>query len=307
MNTLLIRLQKATFPLLIPVILFFTFSCAYLIRSIIIVLLNPPEVQNVKSKPRRVVNRSTSKKPLNTYVAMVEGNLIRGQLAASKENPNEEENKVPTSLNQEAEPGSDDMRITGVVSGSPSFARTTIRDKKQRVSEEYAMYEEVGGYKIISIRQGYIVLQRAGIGLRVNVGQTIGEARKEFIEKNKSTGGSSQMASLESSKTYKKILSREDVRKFMSDPTKLYKHARFGPNLVPGGIDGYKLYQIGKKNPLYALGARSGDIIKRVNGMPMNKTEKMLEIYGSIKQAAKIVVDLERKGKIITYEFNVRN
>jgi general secretion pathway protein C len=55
------------------------------------------------------------------------------------------------------------------------------------------------------------------------------------------------------------------------------------------------------------LGARGGDIIKRVNGMPLNDTEKMLEIWGSVKSATKITIDLERSGKILTYEFLIRN
>ncbi|MEM7183779.1 MAG: hypothetical protein AAF518_22925, partial [Spirochaetota bacterium] len=276
MNTVLVRLQKNTFILLLPVILFFTYSCAYLVRSIIVVLLNPPRAKNVNVRPRRINKRNVNNKPLENYISMVEGNLIRGKLATSKNQENAEEEQAPTSIAQEAEPGSDSMRITGSLSGSRSFARTTIREKGQRESEEYAVYEEVGGYKIVSIQRNYIVLDRAGISLKVDVGETIGDARKRHLENNKSNSNATNGSALASSQTFKKIISREDVQRHFRNPQELYKHARFGPNLVPGGIDGYKLYQVGKKNPLYALGARSGDVIKRVNGMPLNKTEKML-------------------------------
>jgi len=77
--------------------------------------------------------------------------------------------------------------------------------------------------------------------------------------------------------------------------------------LVDGKIEGYKLYQVARSHIFYSLGARGGDIIKRVNGMPLNDTEKMLEIWSSVKTATKITVDLERSGKIITYEFLIRN
>jgi hypothetical protein len=36
-------------------------------------------------------------------------------------------------------------------------------------------------------------------------------------------------------------------------------------------------------------------------------TEKMLEIWAAIKNSPKVTVDLERKEKIITYEFLIRN
>jgi general secretion pathway protein C len=97
------------------------------------------------------------------------------------------------------------------------------------------------------------------------------------------------------------------VNRKLKDPNVIYKDARFGPHLVDGKIEGYKLYQVARSHIFYSLGARGGDIIKRVNGMPLNDTEKMLEIWGSVKSATKITIDLERSGKILTYEFLIRN
>lgn len=48
-----------------------------------------------------------------------------------------------------------------------------------------------------------------------------------------------------------------------------------------------KIYQVTAEHIFYQLGARSGDIIKRVNGMPLGETEKMLEIWSAIKVAQK--------------------
>ena len=39
-------------------------------------------------------------------------------------------------------------------------------------------------------------------------------------------------------------ISRTDFEKYMKNPADLYKDARFGPNLINGKIDGYKIYQV---------------------------------------------------------------
>ena len=98
-----------------------------------------------------------------------------------------------------------------------------------------------------------------------------------------------------------------DFERTLKNPADIYKDARFGPNLVDGKIDGYKIYQVPSTHIFYALGARNSDVIRRVNGMPLNETEKMMELWSNIKNSNKIIIDIDRKGKCLTYEFTVRN
>ena len=78
MNSILLRLQKNSFYLLIPVVLFFAYSFAYLIRSILVVIFNPTQkvaVQSVRQTGRQT--QSEIPKGVNIYEDMVEGNLHR--------------------------------------------------------------------------------------------------------------------------------------------------------------------------------------------------------------------------------------
>ncbi len=56
---------------------------------------------------------------------------------------------------------------------------------------------------------------------------------------------------------------------------------------------------------LYMLGARSGDIVKRVNGKVLNSTERLYEMWASIKNESSISIDIDRNGKITTFIFNI--
>ncbi|MCZ8157730.1 MAG: general secretion pathway protein GspC [Leptospira sp.] len=304
MNSILNRIQNNKFVTLIPPVVLFSFSLAYLSRLILLFFFSTETGGATSSQPRPKLAKQEVVLAVTTYEDIVTGNLIRGifhdpTVASAKGADGVDLDPELAADNGDA----DQMFITGTLSGHWSFARVTIREKAANDSEEFAIGEMVGGYKIQDIEPHYVVLKKGGLSLRVNIGETPAQAKERLRPK----GEEGLPAALASSQTVQKVLSREDLNRKLKDPNTIYKNARFGPHLVEGKIEGYKLYQVAKDHVFYALGARSGDIIRRVNGMPLNDTEKMLEIWSSVKQAPKIAVDLERQGKIITYEFIIRN
>jgi general secretion pathway protein C len=303
------RLQKNSFYILIPVVLICAYSVAYLVRSVLVAFLNPAQKMTVQmTRSVGMQAQSEIPKAVNIYEDMVEGNLIRGRKVVDLPvDPNAAAGATPV-LSEEI-PGADETILTGALSGHPSFARATFKEKDKEEADEFKLGEKIVGYKLKSIADHYAVIAKNGLNLKVEIGQTIKEAKAVYDEMMKSSNNkpiddSGPLVSAE-----KKMLpiSRTDFEKYLKNPADLYKDARFGPNLVNGKIDGYKVYQVAVSHIFYQLGARSGDIVKRVNGMPLNDTEKMLEIWASVKNSPKVTVDLERKEKIITYEFLIRN
>ncbi|GBF49070.1 type II secretory pathway protein C [Leptospira ryugenii] len=303
MNAFLNQIQNNKFLTLIPPVFLFSFSLAYLFRLLLLLIFSTETGINLSSLPKPKLAKQEVILAVNTYEDMVSGNLIRGVLFdPNQAQAGDAQSNVDPEIAQD-NGDADQLLVTGTISGHWSFARVTVREKSANDSEEFAIGEMVAGYKVQDIQPHYVVLKKGGLSLKVNIGETPAQA-KERLRPKTETGEASP---LPSSQTVQKVLSREDVNRKLKDPNTIYKNARFGPHLVDGKIEGYKLYQVAKDHVFYSLGARSGDIIRRVNGMPLNETEKMLEIWGSVKQASKITVDLERQGKIITYEFIIRN
>lgn len=300
MNAIFLELRKNTFYTLIPVILFFSYSLSYLLRAVILAFLNPSvQTTTANLTSVRKVGPETNR-ALSSYEEMVQGNLIRGVIPRAGEVVTEGELSTAPPDTGEGE----EMRITGTLSGHWSFARVTIVEKGKPDAQEFATGETVAGYKIRSIALNYVVLEKGGVSLKVEIGQTPGEARAKLGQDAAPKGDPGQTSSAD---TIRKVLSRQDVNRKLKDPAALYKNARFGPALINGKITGYKIYSVAPDHIFYALGARNGDTIKRVNGMPLTETEKMLEIWGSVKTADKITVDVERGSQILTYEFIIRN
>lgn len=306
MNSFFLKLQKNRFYVLTPLVLLLGFAVAYAVRTGIVFKL--PQFSPEKSS--RSVNFYQSQaipKAVSLYEETVTGNFIRGALPNESPSGADGGDQQVQNISEDV-PGGDDYLVTGTLSGSPSFARVTIKPKDREDADEYAIGEKVVGYTVKGIYNHYIVLMKSGVHVKVEIGETIGEGRKRVLRTDSDTN-TQQQANLPPGDcpVTKKMLSRTEFERTLKNPNDIYKDARFGPNLVEGKIDGYKLSQVPSNHIFYKLGARNGDIVKRVNGFPLAETEKMLELWSNIKNSSKVVIDLDRKGKCLTYEFTIRN
>ncbi|MCX7999466.1 MAG: general secretion pathway protein GspC [Leptospiraceae bacterium] len=306
LNSILLKLQKHQFLVLIPFVLFLSFALAYALRVGILAKLPSINTDRVVRK-LSLTTTSSNLKPVNSYEETVVGNFIRGALPSAETSASEGKLEQVQVVNEEF-PGADDYLLTGTLSGNPKFARATFKPKDKDEADEYAIGEKVAGYTVKGIYNHYAVLFKNGMHIKIEIGETIAEGKKRVLKPEKE--GKEEVAGNlppGGCTLTKKIISRTDFERTLKNPNDIYKDARFGPNLVDGKIDGYKLFQIPVTHVFYALGARNGDIVKRVNGFPLAETEKMLELWANIKNSTKVVIDVDRKGKCLTYEFTIRN
>ena len=314
MNFILRLLQKYRFSILVLLVFFFAFTFAFMIRTSLVSFI--PEVNPAYAKLRITVNQdlpregnfsigndfSDSQISLDQIESLVEGNLIRGVNAKEREQIIDDSPKPQVNTSPEIA----SMLVAGTVSGNQSFARAVIKAKDKEEAEEYKVGQKLGDWKILRIDWHSITLGAANSSFTVEIGETIEEAMKRLPSIDSSTfeKGNKEGTAISHKPT---TLSRTDIDRILRNPVSIYENAKFGPNLENGKISGMKIYQVARTHIFSQLGAENGDIIKRVNGMPLGETEKMLEIWSAIKVAQKIQVDLDRKGEIHTYTFLVRN
>lgn len=83
------------------------------------------------------------------------------------------------------------------------------------------------------------------------------------------------------------------------------RSALFQPNLVNGKTDGFVIRSIQPGTLLAQMGLQRGDIVKRVNRMPLDSPEKGLQIMQQLREARQITVDLERAGKPLSFAYEI--
>jgi general secretion pathway protein C len=97
-----------------------------------------------------------------------------------------------------------------------------------------------------------------------------------------------------------------EVDKALNNLSDLATQARVVPAFEGGKTIGFKLFSI-RPGSLYSkIGLQNGDVITRINGYEINSPEKGLEIYGKLKDSKAVTVDMKRRGKPMTLDYNIK-
>lgn len=86
----------------------------------------------------------------------------------------------------------------------------------------------------------------------------------------------------------------------------LLRQARAVPFLENGKTTGFEIQMIRAGSLIAELGLQKGDILREVNGLPLDSPEKALQIFGQLRQAKQISISLERRGKAMTFAYEIR-
>jgi general secretion pathway protein C len=203
------------------------------------------------------------------------------------------------------------FKLVGTLEGEPDVARALI-DVQGQGTREYCAYGNsckkgdclcaVEGVKIVQIAKESIIVRSGGQIYALKIGENI-----QDLKLNQSPDTVKNSTIPVGEKTIAQILSREQFRRmFKEDMEKILK-GNFFPHFEKGQITGYRIQQIPADNPLVSLGARNGDIIRRINGYSLNDMERMMDLLKYIPTMNELKVELERSGKIVFYEFQIRN
>lgn len=92
----------------------------------------------------------------------------------------------------------------------------------------------------------------------------------------------------------------------LADLNALGKQARVIPHYRDGKPQGFKIVGV-RPGSLYShIGVRSGDVLQSVNGEEISSPNKALELYERLKSSDNVTVDVERRGRKVTLEYQIK-
>jgi general secretion pathway protein C len=101
-------------------------------------------------------------------------------------------------------------------------------------------------------------------------------------------------------------LQRSDVKKYLSDLSGILSQARMQPNLGPdGSVKGFKFTGIQPGSIYEKLGFKVQDVIKSVNGEPVDSPTRAMELYNALKGQNFIELEVERNGRNEQFSYNI--
>ncbi len=263
---------------------FFSFSLALSANQVVRYAISPQKVNIVIKKPVRTETDKTGSSTDNRII--LDSGFFK--LAA---------NEKTAAVTQELQQVSD-LQLLGTITGPPSIARAIIKKKSDEKGEIFKLYSEVFGYKLVSVEEREVKLKSSsGISVLFLYPEDYKEPPPS-IQNNPADGGSGSVS---------QTLSRAELLQNMqNNMDNLLKGIRAGPYRdETDKVVGFKLIRVSPENMLYKFGARSGDIMRRINGHPIESTSQLYQIWQQLPKESQIVLDMERDGKVITFSFNI--
>ncbi|MEN0058559.1 MAG: type II secretion system protein GspC [Bdellovibrio sp.] len=176
-----------------------------------------------------------------------------------------------------------------------------------------------GKNQVISYTPGKEIESMASI-LRVErqkvIFRNLNSNRLEYIEIKKegnkvafgasTRGGESKEVQKTGDNTF--AIKRSDLLKYTNDLTSVLMQARAVPNREPGtgNINGFRILDMQPGSIYEQLGLQRMDVIKSVDGTPVDSPAKAMELYNSLKNSSKLTLQVERNGKNETMTYNIQ-
>ncbi|MEM6994403.1 MAG: hypothetical protein AAF721_28065 [Myxococcota bacterium] len=102
------------------------------------------------------------------------------------------------------------------------------------------------------------------------------------------------------------IVERAFVESLLANPARLAGQARFAPNVVDGRTQGYAIGGIRRGSIPKLLGLENKDVLMAVNGVELTSIDAVMALYGNLRRASHLQIELLRNGARRTREIQIR-
>jgi general secretion pathway protein C len=268
--------------LLITAAVFFMVKAFYKVAGAKIDPAPPP-----KDAARHVIpNETSTRHPLSDYRAIMDRNLFKTKTGTGgRPQKLDIESLTPTELK---------LKLLGTVTGNEKEAYAVIEDTDVRRQNLYKVGDTIQNATLKMILREKVVLN-------VN-----GKDEILGIEKVREEGKTGRSPERKIASTSRNItIKRSQIDTALQDVNTLMKQVRIQPHFQNGKPDGLRLTGVRPNSIFYKMGLKSGDIIMGVDGKNIESVDDALKFYQSLQSASRVQLQLKRRGRPKTIEYNI--
>ena len=281
-------------------------AAAYLSSGIVVDFAGShiPVFTNTATSKAERVSSAGKLAGIDYYASVWEKNIFNPGGDVSAERPALKELEVETEVVEEINIPLSALNYTliGTVAGTEAHSFAIIKIPAEKQQMLYRTGDMVGPAEIVRIERNRVILNNAG---RQEMLEVAFDA-SPIASAGKRGGRSSAAKGIRKVSANRYVLDRKEVDRLSGDMSQFMTQVRVVPNIVRGKASGYKLMNIKKGSLVEGVGLQNGDIIKEINGKPIDKPEAAFGAYRQLKDDGKFVIEIERKGKRETLSYDIR-
>ena len=223
--------------------------------------------------------------PISWYNAIIERNLFNTKKKTDKIEQIDVETLKQTDLK---------LKLWGTVTGDRDKAYAVIEEQKEKKQNLYKVGDTIQTATVKIILREKVVLNVNGKDEILELEKVTGDY-KSTISSRKSKGAFSQNITIK----------RSRIDKAMKNVNDLMKQVRIRPHFSNGKPNGLNLSNIRSGSIFSEMGLKRGDIITGVNGKEIKSVDDALKFYESLKSSSNVQLQLKRKGRQETINYNI--
>ncbi|MBN2372535.1 PDZ domain-containing protein [bacterium] len=240
--------------------------------------------------------------------------------------PHEEKTKAGKKDEEKVAPITDlNLKLLGTAVGKGIVPYAIIKDLKTQKQNIYLEGDEVGPAEVVKIYRHKVILRREGTEEMLiafdklepstpdKSPQTPSQASNIPPETSRIPGASLGKLSAQLGKKIGQnhwVLEREEVQTAISNANQLLTQVRVLPHFEGGNLDkpdGFQLANIQNRSFFDRMGMKSGDIIRSVNGQPVDSPEKAFQAYQRLQNESRIQVNILRNNREISLQYDIND
>ena len=195
--------------------------------------------------------------------------------------------------------------VATVVGPDPDRTSAAFRDAKGR-QHVVALGESVGGAVVLAVQKDRVYL-RQGKGKAAKLGVVgFGPAGEVAAPVDTTIGGVDLRDAVKALGERKWEITKKAAQIALGDYKATLRLVKIAPEWRQDKVYGWKLTGFGPDSLPGRIGFRSGDILVAINGRATGDPDQVLAIYLTLKGASKVVATVDRDGKKLDLEYQIR-
>jgi general secretion pathway protein C len=246
----------------------------------------------------RNVKRDLAKRQLEAYNPFCPN--------CTESTPAPEPGASPTALLADASPLP--LRLNATMEAlDPTSSLATIDDLELGIVGVYTTGDQIRpGVVLASVERGRVLVQRGSAIERIELGAPAPAPKPEpkaATTKPAAKKPATTDDRVECTNDMHCVVQRELVEEVFANPAAFASQA---PRVVPSPDGGYKLSSIKSGSLVKQLGFKTGDRLLAVNGEELAGMDAMLGMAQKLRRAASVTVTIDRKGKTIDKQIEIK-
>lgn len=258
-----------------------------------------PPKKIVISKPQGFIDRSQFSVITNRNLFSASG-FIPDPINLSKSRPGKADNDpVPSKL---------PITVIGtLVHSNPAKSLAALEIKSKNLSGSFSTGADLEGLATIEkIERNMVFIRNSSSGILEYLELSKGGTKVAFGASKPEISKPGKEVQNVGNNTF--AIKRSDLLKYTNDLSSVLMQARAVPNRDPntGEINGFRVLDMQPGSIYEQLGLQRMDVIKGVNGEPVDSVQKAMEMYNTLKNGTQVKMQIERSGKTETFTYDVK-